>query len=441
MAKKIKSDETLPGEPQFTLFQVAEVPNAYRKAVQVVHSKPRAPMTLLQRKLSNAWLKNAIETKTDSEGWWTIEVKAMESLIGYDSKNREYLREAALDLMRIIFEWDVIASEHKKSLLKASVLFPEVEILSHVIRYQISNQLRDKVLNPDIYALIDMNIVRKFRRAPSLALYEHCVRFEKIGRTAAVPWEELRDIVLGESADAVSYSEFKYFRSKVLTPCISEINAESDIQVQLELSKVGKRVTTLQFIVEKKPNTDEIDLTDEEALVLVGEMVNLGIPQSEAKKLTKKQPLDQVRAAISYTKNRLVDKKNTPLENPGAYFRMALAQGWGIVEDVVVKEVRAKPTAPKAASANRIADAFALEQLKQAEAYFKELDAADQSRLLKNYNDQQLTAALRVGKTRSTRASQTAFFRWLAVDTWGKPTTEQLLDFAQTLLSKQAEII
>ena len=427
----------MPGEPQFTLFQVAEIPNAYRKAVQVVHSKPRAPMTLLQRKLSNAWLKNAIENKADAEGWWSIEVKTMEAHIGYDSKNREYLRESALDLMRIIFEWDVIASEHKKSLLKASVLFPEVEILSHVIRYQISNQLRDKVLNPDIYALIDMNVVRKFRRAPSLALYEHCVRFEKIGRTTAVAWQELRDIVLGESAEAVSYAEFKYFRSKVLTPCIAEINAESDIQVQLELSKIGKRVTTLQFIVEKKPNLEEVEPADEAALEVVGEMVNLGIPQSEAKKVAKKHPIEQVKSAITYTKKRIADKKNAPVDNPGAYFRMALSNGWGAAEDVVVKEVGAAPAKPRAAAANRLTDAFAMEQLREAEAYFKELDAADQGSLLTNYNAQQPTAALRVAKNRSTRASQTAFYRWLAVDTWGKPTTEQLLEFAQAMLSKQ----
>lgn len=436
MKKSSASKVTNPDESQIGLFQLAEIPNSYRKPVQVVHSKPRAPMSLLQRKLANAWLKNAVETTADSENWWTIGILGMAHDIGFGSNNREYLRASALELMRIVFEWDVIAPENRRSMWKASVLFPEVEIRSDSIRYQISSQLRDRVLNPDIYALIDMNVVRNFRRASSLALYEHCVRFEKIGRTTPVPWKELRDIVLGESAEARSYQEYKYFKSKVLNSSIAEINAGSDIEIQLEQSKIGRTVTTLQFLVTKKPGRDDAEILDDEMLVVVGEMVHLGVPQSEAKRLAKKHTAARIKEAMAYTNARVADKKASKVANPAAYFRMALSHGWGDVQDAVVK--KAAPKASRANGASKLEEDFALAQMAEAEKYFKELDARDQESLINRYNEQQGIPSLRVKSSRATRGATVAFFRWLAIDTWGKPTTEQLLVYAESLLSARS---
>ncbi len=428
--KKTPGDE----ESQFGLFQIAETPNAYRKAVQVVHSKPRAPLSLLQRKLSNAWLKNAVETSVDAEGWWTINVASMTEDIGFDSHNREYLRNSALELMRIVFEWDVIAPEKKRVLWKASVLFPEVEIRGDRIRYQISSQLRERVLNPDMYALIDLNVVRKFRRASSLAIYEHCIRFVTLGHTAEVEWEKFRDIALGESAESKSYKEYKYFKQKVLKPAIAEINSESDITVELREQLNGRRIEKLLFLVEKKSAQVEAEPADEKQLELVGEVVRIGVPQSEAKKLVKQYPADEMKAALDYTRKRSNDKKAQKLENPAAYFRQALTHKWGLVDDIELKGEAKRPR-PAVTGAPSVEEAFALRQMETATGYFKELDVADQDELIHRYNEGQPTPALQIKKSKSTRASQTAFFKWLALDTWGPPTPSELLQFAQELLN------
>lgn len=133
MPRKKTTDE----QSQIALFQAPEVPNAFRKPVQVIHSKPKTSLSLLHRKLANAWLKNASDTPSD-DGWWTIHTATMATDIGFDSNNRAYLIDSARALMGIIFEWDVIAPEGKRKLWKASVLFPEVEIRPDTIRYQIS---------------------------------------------------------------------------------------------------------------------------------------------------------------------------------------------------------------------------------------------------------------------------------------------------------------
>lgn len=435
MASRSPRGASSTAETQFGLFKLPEAPDPFRKAVQVVHSKPRAPMSLLQRKLANVWLKNAMTTIPDDQGWYSIAIRGMAIDIGFDSNNREYLKQSAEQLMRIVFEWDVVAPQHKRVLWKASVLFPEVEIRPDVLRYQISRQLRDHVLDPEMYALIDMNVVRKFRKAASIPIYEFCVRFEKIKITAELPWQEFRDMVLGETSEAKAYAEYKYFKQKVLNPCAAEINAESNITICLLETKIGRRINTIRFSVERKLDfaAEDVAIQAEDHLELVGEMVRVGLPQSEAKKLARNHSVADIHSALEFTKKRGADKKAAKLENPGAYFRQALAQGWGKAQDVAVK--RSAPSSKDAV--DPLEEAFATQRMNEAEAYFKELDPPEQSRLIESYNQHQQVPQLRVSK-KPSRAAHTAFFRWVAVETWGEATAEELLKFAKQQLRKKA---
>jgi hypothetical protein len=424
MAKRRATIETSEG--QISLFSGKETPDAFRKAVQIVHSKPKSPLSLLQRKLGNAWAKHAIENQADEHGWWVLSIRDLAIDVGFDSNNRQYLKESAESLMRIVFEWDVMAPTSKRLPWKASVLFPEVEIHSDVIRYQISSQLRELIVNPEIYALIDMNVVRRFRRASSLAIWEYCVRFEKIHRTAEVEWEKFRDMVLGETADARTYQEYKYFKAKVLKPAIAEINAESNLIIQLVETKLGKRVVAVRFEIEKKAAAEE-PVADGKALEAIGELVRLGVMQSEAKKLVQTHSVEDVKATLEYTKRRMSDKRAEKLDNPAAYFRHALQHHYaGAAES---------PEQPKTGGKVDLREAYLQAQLQDAERYFKELDPEDQAALIERYNDEQPLAMLKL-KKKASKASEAAFRRWLVKDTWGEPSADDLVELAQQMLAK-----
>lgn len=413
---------------QIALFQVPDVPRSFKKAVQVVHSKPRAPMSLLQRKVSNSWLKHALHNPPDEHGWWSLRIQDMAREIGFDSNNREYLKDAALELMRIVFEWDVVAGEGKRVRWKASVLFPDVEITSEHMRFAISNQLRDQVLHPEMYALIDMNIVSKFRRAPSLALYEFCVRFERIGRTTEVAWETLRDMLLGESNESKSYAEYKYFKQKVLKPAMAEVNALSDMRVEMNENYQGRRVGSLSFTVHR-PSKPQLEAPSDDVQVMrqIGAMVEMGLMQSEARRLVSKYSSQEIDAALVYVKRRLSDKHASRINNPAAYLRETLKNNWAVVEEQ--SSVTANAPVASATKAKKLLEDYMLEQNNQASLYFKELDPEDQQELINRYNAQQAVASLRLSK-KSGKATQSAFFTWLGIETWGHPSSEQLLAFA-----------
>lgn len=421
---------------QITLFsqgETFEAPNAFRKPVQVIHSMPRTHLSLVQRKLANAWLKNATDSLADKDGMWTINTVRLAEDIGFDSNNRAYLVDAARALMAVIFEWDVISPEvKKKQVWKASVLFPEVEIRPDVIRYQISRQVLEQVLSPEMYALIDLNILKRFRRASSLALYEHCLRFERIKRTSEVEWNLFRDIILGDGSDAKSYKEYKVFKDKVLKQAIAEVNALSDITVELQETKIGRRVHTLWFTVAKaQPLAAEV-VDDEDSLHLVAELVALGLMQSEAKKLVAKYTQVEISGALNYTKIRLKDKKSAKLENPAAYFRRALAGSWAATETPAPP---GRANSRKQDAAPDIAALYKVEQIKEASGYFQELNPEDQKNLVDEYNQQDVAPSLKIKGSKPGKAAQTRFFSWLAVRTWGEPKPEELLRFAQKLIS------
>lgn len=133
-------------------FQIAGVSSTFRKPVQIVQSKRQVPLTLLQRKISISWLKNAVDHPPDQDGWLTIGLGSMTDQIDYNSNDRRYLRESSLELMKLVYEWQTFG---KMGSFKASVLFPEVEITDDEVRYKISKELRRLLLTKEISVLTD----------------------------------------------------------------------------------------------------------------------------------------------------------------------------------------------------------------------------------------------------------------------------------------------
>lgn len=393
---------------------------------------PMGPLTLVQRKLLNAWLKNAATTEQDSDGWWEVRITDVCTEIGFNSNNRNYLKESSEALMRIIFTWDVLAAAEKRVSWKASVLFPDVEITKEKIRYRIGSQLQPHILKPEVYAMIDQAVLRKYRRAASAAIYEHCVRFEKIKQTPVTPWREFRDIILGVSADKKSYQEYKSFKAKCLILCVAEINAEATIRLELFETKSGKTVEGVFFKVDKpKRVSDPNDDDSVDGAELIGSMVRMGLMHSEAKRMLLQNSGNSIRQALAYTNERRASKSAEKLENPAAYFRKALAQKWQAPSDI--EDAVTRSPVPDKLKKQDIPALYKASKINEAGEYFKELDVADQTELIDTYNNQQTIKSLLI-KSKVTKVSQVAFNQWFMRHIWGDPTPEQYIEFAQILL-------
>lgn len=423
----------------------SSTPDAFRKAVQALHSKPRAPLTLLQRKLGNAWLKHAIESQPDPQGWWELSIRELEHTIGFASNNRQYLKDAAEALMSIVFEWDVMALAAKRVHWKASVMFPELELRSDVLRFQISGQMRERVLDPDMYAMIDMNVVRRFKRAPALAMWEFCIRFEKLGQTAEVAWPQFRDMILGESADGKTYQEYKYFKSKVLLPSIKEINTESEHEIDLVETKIGRRIDKIRFTVVRKikPVDAAVPLENSLELDLLSDLELVGFSRLDGRRLLERHRAEELAQALAFTRHRMADPKGAPLARPAAYLRRALTQGYAKSEGALTTEPapstvkpapRAEPVRERAApvveALQERRGELTQQQIALAVAHLQQLPEAERQALVNRYNAAQTVSALRV-TPRANKVVDRSFQRWLANDLRGTSSVEEALDHGQ----------
>ncbi|WP_433705588.1 replication initiation protein [Paraburkholderia sacchari] len=435
MARK-KADAGDADKQGALVFQQGQPPDLFRKAVPAIHIAPKSgSISLQQRKMFSSLIKNAIRQDSLESGRSSFEItiSALSQDVDLNSNNTEYVKETINSLISTVVNWDYLTQD-KRSIWKASGLLAGAELERSVLRYTFSEQIRGELLNPEIYAMIDMRITRQFRKAHSLALWENVVRYEAVGMTARFPLATLRDLILGQDTSAQSYKLYKQFKSRVLVPCIKEVNEISDHNFELIEHKVGRSVVALQFRVTRKPETDPSQELRANETVLIGEMSKFSVPVSEARRLFKQYGEEKIRTAVAYTAARVAQKNAAPLANVAAYFRKALMQGYQLPGANAASGASAD--SPKAReSQDQVKDRYIAAKIAEARAYFNELEHDDQTALIKRYNETVGMDKLKVSMAKvPSKMASTNFFRWVVLDTWGQPTAADLLEF---LLSGQ----
>lgn len=423
----------VPDSQQGSLLLAAptEPDDLWRKTVKVIHSVPRGhSLTVTQRKIANAWMKHAIENPRGRDGWWQMPIVRLRQETGFASTNTVHLKEAAKALMRIIFEFDVFApSERKTDEWQAQVLFNGVAISGGYIRWQISENIYRELLRPEVYALINMSVMRRFKTAAALQLWEFCVRFEGIGVTRRMRWEELRDAVL-DGAEKSSFADWKVLKKRALVPAIAEVNACSDHEIEMIEFRDGRRVAEVQFRVTPKKQGIKVPV---EAERLLERIVRLGVPTAEARRMAGLYSVPRLHAALRYTELRQTDAEQAPLEVPAAYFRRALELGWGYTGDDSMPQAfgAAAPVASATepadiAGAPDASDAAAAKRRELARAHYDKQPPTEKEALRERYNAQQRLPNLRV-KARVSKMTEVAFMNWLARELWGDEVQDVLL--------------
>ncbi|WP_043287003.1 replication initiation protein [Paraburkholderia oxyphila] len=435
MARK-KADAGDADKQGALVFQQGQPPDLFRKAVPAIHIAPKSgSISLQQRKMFSSLIKNAIRQDSLEAGRSSFEItiSALSQDVDLNSNNTEYVKETINSLISTVVNWDYLTQD-KRSIWKASGLLAGAELERSVLRYTFSEQIRGELLNPEIYAMIDMRITRQFRKAHSLALWENVVRYEAVGVTARFPLATLRDLILGQDTSAQSYKLYKQFKSRVLIPCIKEVNEISDHNFELIEHKVGRSVVALQFRVTRKPETDPSQELRANETVLIGEMSKFSVPVSEARRLLKQYGEEKIRTAVAYTAARVAQKNAAPLANVAAYFRKALMQGYQLPGANAAGSPSAD-TGKARESQDQVKDRYIAAKIAEARAYFNELEYDDQTALIKRYNETVGMDKLKVSTAKvPSKMASTNFFRWVVLDTWGQPTAADLLEF---LLSGQ----
>lgn len=229
---------------------------AVKKHVAAIHVSGK--LTLLQRKLSNVLLLNAYDTLTQQHSF-QMDARTLCMMVGYNSNDFDTLKQSLRGLAETVAEWDMLDSKGKQE-WGVSSLLSYAKLKDGICEYAYSPALAEKLSDPKVFALINLNIQRKFTSGHALALYENCYRFYRTGSTGWWSLETFRRLM--GVADSEYYQSYKHLNAKIIKPSVSEINRSSNILVEPEVRKRGRAVSEIRFTIQKNPQLSILDLDD-----------------------------------------------------------------------------------------------------------------------------------------------------------------------------------
>lgn len=216
-----------------------------RKHVGAIHTS--GDLSLLERKTANVLLLNAYQHLV-TRRTHKIPVPLLCAMLGYDSNDIDLLKATLKKLATTSIEFNVMEDGKEAWQVMSMISFGEIK--GGVCTYRYDEYLAERFYDPEIYATINLAVQRKFESGYALTLYENCLRYKSVGSTGWWDIERFRNIM---GATASMYDEFKYLKRDVIAKPAEHVNRVSDIRIEPEYQKNGRKVTGVRFVITESP--------------------------------------------------------------------------------------------------------------------------------------------------------------------------------------------
>ena len=293
-----------------------------KKHVGAVHVAGK--LTLLQRKLANVLLLNAYDGLT-TRRTHSIDARTLSLMVGYNSNDVATLKAALRGLVETLVEWDMLDPQGAAE-WGVSSLLAQARLRGGVCEYAYSPALAEKLADPKVFALINLDIQRRFASGHALALYENCYRFVRTRSTGWWPLETFRRLM---GVDGSSYYEtFKHLNAKIIKPAVEEVNRTSNITLTPELARTGRAVTDIRFAIAENRQAAAFDLGDPSLRAgrVYARLVGQGVGDRLARQWIAEHGEAEVERKLDYVAGQ------QDVRSPAAYLSAAMAQGWNAPE-------------------------------------------------------------------------------------------------------------
>lgn len=116
------------------------------------------------------------------------------------------------------------------------------------VELKLDDDLKPYLLKMNGYMQAQLNYYYQMHSKYSMRLYELLKTWEKAG----IKEFEIEDLRMCIDAYQKSYTNYAILKNKVLDPAIQDINKITDLTVSYETKKRGRKVTHIEFTIEKK---------------------------------------------------------------------------------------------------------------------------------------------------------------------------------------------
>lgn len=323
----------MPSSPPKTDVQIL------KKHVAAVHTS--GELTLVQRKLVNILLLNAYDDLLGKREH-TIPTSLMATMCGWESgKNVKDLKDAVTGIMSTVIEFNLMGDGKEADGWEKMTMLSYARVANGLCTYSYPEQLAKKLFDPEVFANINLSVQTKFRGGYSLTLYENCLRFKRVGSTGWWDLDTFRRLV---GAEAAMYDEFKHLNNYVIKKAVEEINTVSDIFIEANFRKTGRKTTHIQFDIRENPQQD--------LFRNIGNEID-DVRQSEAYKSLMKHKISD-RLALAFISNTSAEQLKDVLEyteakasdgkirsSTGAYIKTLIETGANVSKPMSTGKKRA----------------------------------------------------------------------------------------------------
>ena len=312
-------------------------PQEFRKANEII--APRVArggtLTLLGRKLFNVLLfhtqqlgspgRNAPPGDTKNEKLYWLPLSDLAKDAAFNSEDTQLLKQTLVKLQ------DIKITTDNEELFSSDNLLPSVRVVpgkrgaKTMVGWGFTEATEEILKDPEFYTRLSIFYLTSLKTTAGIALYENCKRYvtNPSRLTRREPWEWWFDVLTGLPAGS-RRPEFKYFNRDTLQPAIEEVNT-TDIKVELLTERAGRKVTTLQFRVERKPQ-GSLSLPPPPVIDsgLINRIEALGLLRREAEDISAGHDEAFVKATLDLVEARALDSSLPPVGSLPALFRAAL---------------------------------------------------------------------------------------------------------------------
>lgn len=317
--------EAAPAPPARRRGALVAEPDTLKKAVNTLAIVPKsARITTLGRKSYNVLLFHAQDQGLE-KSVFRAPLDAVIKGVDFDSHDHALVKKHLRAMVSTTVEWQSPTTGEGSSwnvsgLLAHARLYKERGQVW--VEWSYAVNLKQELLQPTVFARLRLEIISQLRSHAGVALYEICTRYKEIGRTARQAWRWWQPVLSGNPpSEKTAKLEYRIFKRDTLKPAIAEINAITDIEVELVEHKQGRFVDELQFRIAPKkqaalqPAPQPVDMS------LVARAQQLGVGDDVAEQLAAEHGEAALASGLDALAQRAASSFPEPLRSPSRYLR------------------------------------------------------------------------------------------------------------------------
>ena len=329
-----------------------------RKSVNTLAIVPTksSKITVLARKAYNVLLHIAQEQGIEQD-IFRAPLQSILRGVDFNSNAREIVKQHLRAMVSTTVEWQSPTAGEGEAWNVAGLL-AHAKVYKqggeNWVEWSFAPNIKHELLEPQRFARLRLDVISQLRRHSGVVLYEICARYRDVGLTARQPWPWWRPVLTGSpDMESSVKQEYRFFKRDVLKLAIAEVNAVTDLDVELIEYKAGRFIADIQFRVAKK-RPEAAPLRQPPVPVDLSQVVRAtaaGLRAEDAEALIEAHGNEAVAAGLDALRKRIANEFPEPLRDPYRYLRALLESSSATAAKKAAEGRAAAPASSAAATA------------------------------------------------------------------------------------------